>query len=154
LNQDPEVLRAAVAAKPDGDGDLRLIAYIQPVPGANTTVDRLRARLTMSLPEHAIPSTFLILEAIPLTESGKIARQQLPDLPAERPVLGAACVLPRTPLEATIADVWRDVLGLPVAGVHDAFFAVGGDSLKATLIASRLATRLGYDVPLALLLDA
>jgi acyl-coenzyme A synthetase/AMP-(fatty) acid ligase len=154
LNQDPEVLRAAVAAKPDTDGDLRLVAYIQPVRDANTTVERLRARLSMQLPEHAIPSTFVVLETIPLTESGKIDRQRLPEIPEERPALEAPFVLPRTPLEVTVAEVWREVLGLAVAGVHDAFLAVGGDSLKATLVASRLAARTGREVPLSVMFEA
>jgi acyl-coenzyme A synthetase/AMP-(fatty) acid ligase len=154
INQHPDVVRAAVAAKPDVSGDLRLVAYVQLAPDSDVLVETLRGQIGFRLPEHMIPSTFVFVAEIPLTGSGKIARQLLPDPPAERPALGTQYVMPRTPLEATIAGVWREVLGLETVGVHDAFLTIGGDSLKASLVASRLLARLGIDLPLMTLFEA
>jgi acyl carrier protein len=153
LNQHPAVIRAAVAAKPGVDGDLRLVAYVQLAAESDAALETLRAQIGLRLPEHMIPSTFVFVDEIPVTDSGKIARQWLPDPPADRPALAAECVMPRTPLEATIASVWREVLGLETVGVHDAFLSIGGDSLKATLVASRLASRLGVELPLMALFE-
>jgi acyl carrier protein len=154
LNQHPDVVRSAVAARPGPEGDLRLVAYVQLAVGSDATVETLRAQVGFRLPEYAIPSAFVFVDEIPLTESGKIARQRLPEPPAERPVLAARCVVPRTPLEADIAQIWREVLGLEEVGVHDAFFSIGGDSLKATLVASRLASKVGVELPLLTLLES
>jgi hypothetical protein len=154
LRQDPNVLSAAVAARSDADGDLRLVAYVQLAPGSDATVEGLRAQLGMRLPEHMIPSAFVVVDALPLTDSGKVARVLLPDPPPDRSLLSSECVLPRDPLEATIAAVWREVLGLETVGVHDAFLSIGGDSLKATLVVSRLALQLGVALPLWTLFEA
>lgn len=153
LTQHPDVVRAAVAARHDAEGDLRLVGYVQLAAQSDAIVETLRAQVGLRLPEHMIPSTFVFVDEIPVTDSGKIARQLLPDPPADRPALAARCVLPRTPLEATIAGVWREVLGLETVGVHDAFLSIGGDSLKATLVASRLASRLGVELPLMALFE-
>ena len=154
LNQHPDVVRAAVAAKPDAEGDPRLVAYVQLATDSDATVETIREQLGLRLPEHMIPSTFMFVDEIPLTDSGKIARQRLPDISTVRPALAARCVLPRTPLEAVIAEVWREVLGLETVGVDDAFLSIGGDSLKVTLMASRLASRLGVQLPLGALFEA
>jgi amino acid adenylation domain-containing protein len=154
LSQDPNVQSAAVAVKSDADGDLRLVAYVQLAPGSDATVEGLRARLGIRLPEHMIPSAFVVVDALPLTDSGKVARLLLPDPVPDRSLLSSECVLPRDPLEATIAAVWREVLGLETVGVHDSFLSIGGDSLKATLVASRLALQVGVSLPLWALFEA
>ena len=154
LAQQTDIVRAAVAARPGADGDARLIAYIQRVPESEMTVESLRVELGRRLADYMIPSTFVFVDEIPLGDSGKIARQRLPEPPPERPVLSASYVSPRSPREATIAAVWCEVLGLTVVGVHDEFFSVGGDSLKATLIASRLNSRLGLSVPLSTVFES
>jgi len=154
LMQQPEIVRAVVAAKPGVEGDPRLVAYVQLTAESETTVEALRVELGRRLADYMIPSTFVFVDEIPLTDSGKIARQRLPDPPPARPILAAGYVGPRSPREKTIAGVWREVLGLTEVGIHDAFYSVGGDSLKATLIASRLTARLGLNVPLATLLEA
>lgn len=154
LTQQPDIVRAAVAAIPGPDGDPRLVAYVQMLPESDMTVELLRAELGIRLPEHAIPSAFVFLDEIPLSDSGKIARQRLPEPPIARPTLAANFVGPRNSREEAIAAVWREILGLETIGIHDGFLAVGGDSLKATLVASRLASRIGMTVPLAMLFEA
>lgn len=153
LAQQADVVRAAVAARPGSDGNPRLVGYVQLVPESDITVETLRAQLGLRLPEYMIPSAFVILDELPIGATGKIARQQLPDPPAERPSLGAEYLPPRNALEETIAAVWREILGLERVGMNDAFLSLGGDSLKATLVASRLAARLRVDVPVTLLFE-
>ena len=153
LGQQVDVVRAAVAAKPGPDGNPRLVGYVQLVPESPITVETLRAQLGLRLAEYMIPSAFVIMDEVPIGATGKIARQQLPDPPADRPMLGTTYVAPRNQLETTIAAVWREILGLETVGIHDAFLSVGGDSLKATQVASRLAAKLGISVPATLLFE-
>lgn len=154
LEQNPAVARAAVAAKPDANGELRLVAYIEPVARTALNVETLRADLATRIPEHMLPSTFVWLDAMPVTDSGKVARQQLPEPTSDRPELAASFVAPRTAIEETIARVWQDVLGLDAIGVHDDFLALGGDSLKATQVASRLNAALQIEIPLHIFFEA
>jgi acyl-coenzyme A synthetase/AMP-(fatty) acid ligase len=153
LGQQVDVVRAAVAAKPGPDGNPRLVGYVQLVPESQITVERLRAQLGLRLNEYMIPSVFVIMDELPVGPTGKIARQQLPDPPPDRPMLATTYVAPRNALETTIAAVWREILGLETVGIHDAFLSIGGDSLKATLVASRLAAKLGISVPATLLFE-
>jgi acyl carrier protein len=154
LTQEPAVVNAAAAAMPGADGDLRLVAYVQLAAGSETSVEMLRARLAARLPAHMIPSAFVFLDELPVGPTGKIARQQLPDPPLERPALDAGFARPRNAREESIAETWREVLGLDQVGVHDGFLALGGDSLKATLVATRLSAKFGRDIPLTTLFDA
>jgi len=154
LNQLPDIVRAAVAAKPDVEGDLRLVAYVQLPKQSDVTRDTLRGQIALRLPEYMIPTAFVFLDEIPTTESGKVARQRLPDPPAQLPAVSPESVMPRSALEETIASIWREILGLETVGVHDAFLSIGGDSLKATLVVSRLSSRIGVEVPLWALFEA
>ncbi len=153
ITQLADVVSAAVAAKPGADGDLRLVAYVQRVRDSDASIESIRAELALRLPQYMIPNTFMLLPELPLAGAGKVARQRLPDPPPERPPLGSTYAAPRNAREETIAAVWREVLGLHTVGIHDPFFSIGGDSLKATLIASRLSSRLGIEIPLVTLFE-
>ncbi len=96
----------------------------------------------------AVPALFIFLDDFPLTPSGKINRNALPDLSAEGPTRSQDFVAPRTPLETSVAEVWREVLDLDTVGVHDHFLEVGGDSLRATQVAVRLRDVVQIDVSL------
>lgn len=154
LAQQPLIVRAAVVAKAGAEGDPRLVAYVQPAPEAEITVEALRVELGRRLADYMIPSTFVFMDDIPLTASGKVARQQLPEPPPERPALDVEYEEPRNLREETIAAIWQEVLGLTRVGIRDGFFSVGGDSLRATLVASRLNARFGLSVPLSTLFEA
>jgi len=143
-----------VVAETPPDNDGRLLAYVQPRDGRSPTVEDLRAALAAWLPEYAIPSTFVILDRLPLTDSGKPDRAALPQPSSERPALTEPYARPRDPIEEAIAAIWREVLGIDRVGVYDAFLALGGDSLKGTRVASRLSRTLGVDVRLGELLEA
>ena len=155
IAQHPAVAQVAAAAKPQSnDADLSLVAYVQTVAKAHLTPALIRAHLAERLPDHMVPSAFVFLEDFPLTPSGKVDRKALPDPSTEGPTRSQAYVGPRSSIESSIADVWKDVLDLDVVGVHDHFLEVGGDSLRATQVAARLRDVLECDVPLRDLFDA
>jgi amino acid adenylation domain-containing protein/non-ribosomal peptide synthase protein (TIGR01720 family) len=138
------VTDAAVIARADGDRtDKRLVAYVVADRDAPTTTD-LRAHLSETLPEHMVPSAFVTLDELPLTPNGKLDRAALP-APEGRPELEAAYAAPRTPVEDTLAAIWRAVLGVERVGVHDDFFEAGGHSLLAAQVVA-LANRHGLEL--------
>jgi hypothetical protein len=98
----------------------------------------LRKRLAVKLPEHMVPSHFLILDALPRTTNGKLDRKALPAPHQLRPNIGQAFVAPRNATEEKVASVWAEVLKLKMVGVHDNFFHLGGHSLLGTQVISRL----------------
>jgi aspartate racemase len=150
LNQHPAVRQSTVVAASDQTGGKRLIAYVEPkIAEALATAD-LRNFLRRHLPDYMIPAAFVIMDALPLTSSGKISRNDLPavDYTAERDF-----VSPRTPLEETLSAIWAEVLGLERVGVQDDFFDLGGHSLAVGQVISRIADRLDLELPLKSLFD-
>jgi acyl carrier protein len=100
-----------------------------------------------------IPSAFVVLDALPLTPSGKIDRRALPAPEQGRDAM-EDLVMPRTPVEEAIADIWMGVLKLERVGVHDNFFALGGHSLLATQVVARLRAAFGLELPLRALFES
>ena len=139
------VARAGASGLP---GDQRLVAYIA---GAAPTPADLRRLLRERLPEVMVPSAFVVLERLPLTPNGKIDRKALPaPQEAAAPSGDAAAaggpddgfVAPRTPTEQTIAEIWRQVLGVPRVSIYDNFFDLGGHSLLSTQVMHHIEERL------------
>jgi len=95
-----------------------------------------------------VPSAFVVLDALPLTSSGKVDRRALPAV--DRPGFSAeaAYTQPRTPTEEQLAGIWEEVLGLERVGVHDDFFELGGHSLLATRVVWRVHDAFGVELPL------
>ncbi|MCA9541322.1 MAG: amino acid adenylation domain-containing protein, partial [Myxococcales bacterium] len=151
LGRHSAVRQCVVMARTDDGGEARLVAYIA---GDATPVAALRANLAESLPGYMIPSAFMWLDAMPLTPNGKVDRKALPAPELDREALSAGFVAPRTPTEAALAAIWSEVLGLDVVGANDDFFELGGHSLRATQVASRIAAKLGAEVPLRALFEA
>jgi acyl-coenzyme A synthetase/AMP-(fatty) acid ligase/acyl carrier protein len=137
---------AVVVAPLDARGEHRLIAY---VVASNVTMDELRRHLADWIPEFMIPSTFVPIDAVPRTASGKIDRLALPS-PESASVASAGPVYtaPRTAVEEAIAAIWADVLGIEKVGVDDDFFALGGHSLLATQIVAQLRSDFAVNLPL------
>jgi amino acid adenylation domain-containing protein/non-ribosomal peptide synthase protein (TIGR01720 family) len=140
----PAVREAVVLARPTrtGVGALRLVAYVVPgdgAEGAAVDADALKAALRRRLPESMVPAAWVLLPALPLTAQGKIDRRALPD--PEAPA-GTAEAPPANVVEAALAGVVAEVLGLARVGVHDNFFALGGDSILSIQVITR-ARRLG-----------
>ncbi len=149
LRRHPQVRDAVVVVWADGRGERRLVAYVVPGPGTPPADPALRRFLGDRLPDYMIPSTVVVLPALPRTPSGKVDRQALPP-PAPPPAEAApAAVAPRTPVEIALARIWADLLGLDRVGLHDDFFALGGHSLLAVRLFARIETELGRRLPLA-----
>ncbi|WP_313918242.1 non-ribosomal peptide synthetase/type I polyketide synthase [Tahibacter sp.] len=142
----PAVEKAVVTA-----GDDVLTAYV--VGEVALTAEALQSHLARNLPMHAIPARFVRLDALPLTANGKIDRAALAFADASALPASAIAKAPRTAVEATIASIWSDVLGCRAPGVDQDYFALGGDSIKALQIVSRLH-RTGIRVSLAQILAA
>ncbi|GAY08790.1 salicylate synthase [Pseudonocardia sp. N23] len=109
------------------------------VAGAGLDADAVREAVRDTLPSHMVPEEVVVLDVLPLTGNNKIDRKAVRELASQ--ALGrepAAAELARTPVERVIAAVWRDVLGVEQVGVHDEFFAIGGDSVLATSIVAAL----------------
>ena len=153
LIRHPGVAQAAVIVRPDAAGRDALAAFVVPTAGQRLEVEELRSALGVELPDYMIPTSWQELEALPLLTSGKVDRLALRrKAPPER--VEGDHKAPRTQLEATVAKVWSDVLGLPEVSVEDNFFALGGHSLLATQVVSRLCRELSLDsLPLRLMFE-
>jgi amino acid adenylation domain-containing protein len=144
----PGVLEAVAVVREDVAGDRRLVAY---VTGA-VPAEALRERLIQRLPEHMVPAAVVVLDALPLTPSGKVDRKALPAPEWRRGSEGF--VAPRTPVEQVLAGIWSELLGIERVGEYDSFFALGGHSLLATRVTSRLPAAFGVELPLRDLFEA
>jgi amino acid adenylation domain-containing protein len=143
LARHPAVAEGVVVARDDGTGERRLVAYIIGARGATAPrTDELQSFLRERLPEHMIPASFVVLDSLLLTPSGKLDRGALPAPGQARPDTSRGYVPPQTKLESLLADMWREILGLDRVGVEDNFFELGGDSIKGAIFINRLQDRL------------
>ncbi|MCF5741321.1 amino acid adenylation domain-containing protein, partial [Pseudomonas syringae] len=133
----PGVREAAVIARDhqsEHANDKRLVAYLCGEPAA---AEQLRAELLNRLPEHMVPSAFVVLDALPLTPNGKLDRRALPE-PGQDAYASRAYEAPEGPVEQVIAQIWEQLLGVERVGRHDRFFELGGHSLLAVSLIDRL----------------
>ncbi|MDP7042183.1 MAG: non-ribosomal peptide synthetase, partial [Gammaproteobacteria bacterium] len=137
------VRQAAVLIREDNPGDKRLVAY---VVGDDPDAEALRLHLKERLPDYMVPQAFVVLDALPLTPSGKVARRSLP-VP-DYADAADAYVAPRTPVEEALVTIWAEVLNVERVGIHDDFFALGGHSLLATQLISRVRDTLNTELAL------
>ncbi len=148
----PSVAQGVVIAREDRPGDVRLVAYVVPKPGAQVDPAALSGHLKSMLPEYMVPQHFVAMDAIPLSPNGKVERKALPAPdPAARPA--GEPVAPRNDAERAIAEAMSQVLGVPDIGVHDDFFALGGHSLLAAQLTTRLNRDLGASLSLRSVFD-
>jgi amino acid adenylation domain-containing protein len=129
----PGVTRAAVDARRDTPGG-RLAAYVVAADGVELDSGDLRAHLARRLPEAMIPAAYVVLDALPLTATGKLDRRALPAPQAQATEPGRA---PAGAAERTLCDLFASVLALDAVGADDNFFALGGDSILAITLVSR-----------------
>jgi len=152
LGGHPSVVDAAVTAVAGEDG-ARLVAFVVPDPEARLAVGDIREYLRQRLPEHLVPSGYVLLDALPLTANGKVDRGAL-RVPDDLGLADddRAYVPPRTPVEEVLAEIWADLLGVARVGIDDDFFERGGHSLLAVRLVARVAEALGAELPLRVLL--
>ena len=127
--------------------------YIIESQGLSLT--HLRSLLQEKLPDYMVPSTFVMLDALPLTPNYKVDRRALPapnptqSMPTEAPF-----VAPRTQIEEQLSQIWTAVLGVKQVGIHDDFFELGGHSLITAQLLSQVRERFQVELPLAALFEA
>jgi acyl carrier protein len=144
-----DVREAVVVAREDAPGDRRLVAYVVPRRG-QLDAAALRQFVGGHLPAYMVPSHVVAMPSLPMTPNGKIDRRALP-APRQTAVVRDA---PGTALEAEVAAVWCDVLGIREAGPRESFFESGGHSLLSTQLMARVRARFGVEVTLARFFEA
>jgi amino acid adenylation domain-containing protein len=174
MAQHPLVREGVVIAHENGDGDKKLIGYVVPsdeqaATGTSISAE-LRNFLKQKLPEYMVPSSFVLLESLPLTASGKLNRRALPaSAPDGQNLQDRAAyknsrakhlsavpvsVRPRTELENMLTALWSELLAVNEISIHDNFFELGGHSLLAVRLFARIEKKLGKRLPLATLFQA
>jgi len=147
LHQHQHIRQAAITIKTRESSEKYLCAYLVPVPGRELAEADLREYLALELPGYMIPDFFVTLEKLPLTPSGKIDRQALP---APGINMGKSYTAPRHEIEEKLAAIWSEIFAhRTLIGIDDNFFHLGGHSLKAAVLVSKIHKELEVEVPLA-----
>ncbi|MCX6579231.1 MAG: amino acid adenylation domain-containing protein [Candidatus Aminicenantes bacterium] len=139
---------AVVVVKQQEAGDKYLCAYVVLDTARQQDISELRNILSVDLPDYMIPAYFVPVDKIPLTPSGKIDRRALPEPELKA---GEKYTAPRDEIETKMVAIWSRILGVQqeMIGIEDNFFQLGGHSLKATLMASRIHKEFNVKLPLA-----
>ena len=154
LSQHPGVREAVVVAREHDSGGKRLIAYVVAREELPPATSEMRNYLRRTLPDYMVPASFVVLEALPLTATGKVDRNALPEPEQVRPELAQVYVAPQTAVEEVLCGIFSEVLQVEPVGVRDSFFELGGHSLLATQISSRVRLAFQLELPLRRLFKA
>jgi amino acid adenylation domain-containing protein len=157
LARHPAIAGAVVVERrdPDDPGEARLVAYVVPRQGLPATGwgVELRGFLRGVLPAHMVPSDVVVLDALPLTPSGKVDRRALPEPDAGRAAEARPWRAPQTPIEEELCATWARLFDLERVSADDDFFELGGHSLLATQLVSDLRAAFRLELPLRALFD-
>jgi amino acid adenylation domain-containing protein len=152
LDMHPAVRRSVVVSRQDDADGTSLAAYVVLVPGTAADGAELQQFLRDRLPRYMIPARCTVLDELPLTPTGKV---DVASLPAPvRSGHGGRPISPRTEAELLLSAVWCQVLGLDQVGVRDEFFEIGGESLRAMQVVTKVNKVLDLDLPVRSLFDA
>jgi amino acid adenylation domain-containing protein/thioester reductase-like protein len=138
LRRHPSISQAAVVAREGSQGDLQLVGYVVPQASDMPTIAELRHFLRQHVPAYMIPTTFVELPALPMTDSGKLKKSALPEPTTERSEMHGQYVPPNTATERQLTEIWAQVLELEKVGIHDDFFDLGGHSLLALRLVAKM----------------
>jgi len=130
--------QAVVALLGDTPEDMRLVAYVVTTAGGNPEVSSWKNVLKKRLPEYMVPTVFINLDELPITANGKVDRKALPRPGRSGMETQETFVPPRNPMEESLIKIWRQILKLERVGIHESFFEIGGHSLLALLLISRV----------------
>jgi amino acid adenylation domain-containing protein len=144
LRRQEGVEECVVLAREEAPRGTHLVAYVIPARGVTLDAKGLKAALRAGLPDYMIPSALGFLEAFPLTPNGKVDRKALP--PLELEAAGPGAGRPLTEQEQALAEIWQEVLGAPQVGPEDDFFELGGQSLSAMQVLSRISEIFGVEL--------
>ncbi|MBZ5494476.1 MAG: amino acid adenylation domain-containing protein [Acidobacteriia bacterium] len=153
LQQHAAVGQAVVLVREDNPGDARLTAYVVKHTGESLSPSGLREYISNKLPEYMVPSAFVLMEKLPLTANGKVDRRALPMPGGERPALEQSYVAPATATEKLLSSILAEVLHINRVGVQDSFFDLGGNSLLAAQVISRVGKTCHVSLPLRSFFD-
>ena len=148
------VRQAVVIIREDTPGHRRLVAYIVKEGELQPPVAELRDHLKSKLPDYMIPTAFVFLDHLPLTRTEKLDLKALPSPDDTRLALAEELEAPRTNLERLLAESWQEILGVKHIGIHENFFDLGGDSLRAALLIHKLQEQLGDYIYVVALFEA
>ena len=152
LDLHPAVRRSVVVSRQDDADGTSLAAYVVLVPGSATDGAELQQFVRDRLPRYMVPARCTVLDELPLTPTGKVDVASLPAPVRSGP--GGQPVSPRTEAELLLCAVWCQVLGLDQVGVQDEFFEIGGESLRAMQVVTKVNKVLDLDLPVRSLFDA
>ncbi len=152
LSNAPGVYRAAVLLRQDTPEQQRLVGYVTGQPELKSLLDQIRSYVVARLPQYMVPVIIVWVDVMPLTATGKIDRYALP-VPEETAGQAASKTAPRNQVEEALAELWKSVLGVPEAGIHDNFFERGGHSLLATQLISRMHEAFNVEVSLRMFFE-
>ncbi len=144
----PGVREAAVRCREDRGGEAQLVAYVVPEQGVSLQAGALRAQLRSTLPDYMVPAAFALLDAFPVTVNGKIDYKALPEVTEGMHAPRREYLAPSTRTQRVLASIWRDILDCGEVGIEDSFFDLGGHSLRAARVVTRIRAELGAHVAL------
>jgi amino acid adenylation domain-containing protein len=130
LRRSKVVEDAAVTSPVDGNGPRKIRAYVKFRPGNLSNVNEIRNFLREEVPDYMMPASFTVLDALPLSPTGKIDRSKLPLPTADNSQSVAAQPAAGSETEKVLLEIWRKVLGVQSVGINDNFFDLGGTSLQ------------------------
>ncbi len=142
---------AVVLFREDKSNKKHLVAYIVFTQKTSVKVTDLRHFLQQHLPEYMVPAIFVVLDALPLTPNGKVDRKALPAPDGNLSYQQEVLILPRNTVEFQLAQIWADILDINPIGVTNSFFELGGNSLLAVVLMSKINQIFQRDLPLAVL---
>ena len=149
LRSHPQINEALVVLRGETPSEKRLLAYLVPFGSdSQPTVEALRSYLRDRLPEYMVPSEFLMLEALPLTPTGKVDRQAIATAKSTRARFESTYVAPQTGVERAIVSIFQEILGVDRVGLNHNFFDLGGHSLLLVKLQNRLQNTFKRDVSL------
>jgi amino acid adenylation domain-containing protein len=158
LNAHPAIRESAVIVREDVPGEKRLVAYVVSDASETAGAGEIREALRQKLPDYMVPSSVVRLEVMPLTPNGKTDRRALAATDRER-TTREEFVAPRNPIEKKLSEIWSELLGIEqvdvndrfLVSIHDHFFDLGGHSLMAVRMFSRVREAFGVELPLNLI---
>ncbi|WP_269430612.1 non-ribosomal peptide synthetase [Paenibacillus dauci] len=145
------VREAVVAVRKEPEGEAVLYGYVVREPGTSTELATIEQALRQELPGYMIPARLIELESMPLTPNGKIDKKALPEPALD--IHSPAIVLPRSQTEEIIMQLWTDILNVPIQSVQASFFDLGGHSIKAITLISRLYQAFHIQVPVTVIFN-
>jgi amino acid adenylation domain-containing protein len=150
----PGVRMAVVLLRPDSRGEPRLVGYLTTTSGYTPTAAELRSHVGELLPEYMVPTAWVVLDDFPLTTARKIDRAALPTPDDAADDAGRPFVPAGTPTEQTVARIYAEVLSLDGVGANGNFFELGGNSLQAMRVVSRINKAFAVKINVRLLYGA